>query len=119
MIGHADQSLSFRIAGRDYALPLLQAREIVLLPRLTHVPTPPPYILGVFNLVGRVVPVFDVAVKLGLGVTAHGDHNCVVVADVPLAGETAVVGILVEEIGGVVDDGDVERLDLQRVMENQ
>ena len=116
---HAHQSLSFRIAGRDYALPLLQAREIIALPPLTHVPTTPPYILGVFNLVGRVVPVLDVAIKLGLGSTAHGDRSCVVVADVPLAGETAVVGILVEEIGGVVDHGDVEWLDLERVMENQ
>lgn len=119
MTGHAEQSLSFRIAGRDYALPLLQAREIVLLPPLTHVPTTPPYILGVFNLVGRIVPVLDVAIKLGLGATAYGDHSCVVVADVPLAGETAVVGILVEGIGSVVDDGEVERLDLQRVMENR
>ena len=119
MTEHADQSLSFRIAGRDYALPLLQAREIVLLPPLTHVPTTPPYILGVFNLIGRVVPVLDVAVKLGLGATAYSDHSCVVVADVLLEGETTVIGILVEQIGGVVDHDEVEWLDLQGVMENQ
>ena len=119
MTGHAEQSLSFRIAGRDYALPLLQAREIVLLPPLTHVPTTTPYILGVFNLVGRVVPVLDVAIKLGLGSTAHGDRCCVVVTDVPLAGETAVIGILVEGIGSVVDDGDVERLDLEAVVSSR
>ena len=118
MTEHADQSLSFRIAGRDYALPLVQMREIVLLPPLTLVPTTPPYILGVFNLFGRVVPVLDAAIKLGLGATAHGDRSCVVVADVLLEGETTVVGILVEQIGGVVDHGDVERLDLLRVMEN-
>jgi purine-binding chemotaxis protein CheW len=119
MTAHAEQSLSFRIAGRDYALPLVQMREIMILPPLTHVPTTPPYILGVFNLVGRVVPVLDVAIKLGLGATTHDDHSCVVVADVPLAGETAVLGILVEEIGGVVDHGEVEWLDLQNVMENE
>ena len=115
---HAAQSLSFRIAGRDYALPLLQTRAILNLPQLSQMPATPPFILGVFNLVGRVVPVLDAAVKLGLGATAHGDRSCVVVADVLLEGEITVVGILVEQIGGVVDHGDVERLDLLRVLEN-
>jgi purine-binding chemotaxis protein CheW len=116
---HAEQALSFRIAGRDYALPLLQTHEIVLLPPLTHVPTAPPHILGVFNLVGRVVPLLDVAMKLGLGRTERNERNRVVVADVVLGGENAVVGILVEELGGVADDGDVELLDLEAVMENR
>ena len=72
-----------------------------------------------FNLVGRVVPVLDAALKLGLGRTERGEQNCVVVADVALGGENAVVGILVEALGGVVDDGDVERLDLDAVMETR
>jgi len=113
---HADQSLSFRIAGREYALPLLQTRKIVPLPPLSHVPATPPYILGVFNLVGRVVPVLDLAVKLGLGAAEYDDLSCVVVADVPMAEETAVVGILVDRIGRVVDDGEIEPLDLEAVV---
>ena len=63
MTAHAEQSLSFRIAGRDYALPLLQTREIVLLPPLTLVPTTPPYILGVFNLVGPGAVPLKVAIR--------------------------------------------------------
>ena len=113
---HADQSLRFRIAGRDWALPLLQAREIVPLPPLSRVPATPPYILGVFNLVGRVVLVLDAAVKLGLGATARHDRSCVLVADAPMGGETAVVGILVESVDGVVDDGELERLDLEAIV---
>lgn len=113
---HAAQSLSFRIAGRDYALPLLQTRAIMILPPLSHVPATPPFILGVFNLVGRVVPVLDIAVKLGLAATAHDERSSVVVADVELGGETAVVGILVEGIGGVVNNGEIERLDLERIV---
>jgi purine-binding chemotaxis protein CheW len=113
---HADQSLSFRIAGRDWALPLLQTREIVPLPPLSHVPATPPYILGAFNLVGRVVPVLDVAVKLGLGATAYDDCSCVVVAEAPMGGEMVVVGILVESVGGVVDDGEIERLDREAIV---
>ena len=119
MTAHADQSLSFRIAGRDFALPLRQTRQIMPLPPLTHVPATPPYILGLFNLVGRIVPVLDVAMKLGLGAMDLHDTCVVLVADVPLAGETAVVGILVESVGDVVEGGDVERLDLNAIMESR
>ena len=119
MTEHAGRSLSFRIAGRDFALPLLRTLRIMPLPPLTRVPGTPPHILGAFNLVGRVVPVVDVAAKLGFGATFFGDRNCVVVADVPLGDESAALGILVEAVGDVVDDGAVEPLDLLRVVEEQ
>lgn len=116
---HTDRSLSFRIAGRHYALPLRQMREIRPLPPLAHVPKAPPYLLGVFNLIGRVVPVLDVAMKLGIGEIGIDDSICVVVADVPFAGDTAVVGFLVDAVGDVVDNDAVERLDLDGLLEKQ
>jgi purine-binding chemotaxis protein CheW len=119
VIDHDERSLSFRIAGREYALPLRQIREILDLPKLTHVPSAPPYLLGVFNLVGRVVPVLDVAMKFGLGEMAVGDRSCVVVTDLPLAGETAVVGILIDALGEVIDEDAVERLELDGPMEKR
>lgn len=117
MTTHAEEALLFRIAGRDFALPLLRTREIVALPPLTPVPTTPPHILGAFNLVGRVVPVVDLARKLGLGQTGRHAKSYVVVADVVIGGENAVVGILVDELGGVVDGGELlEAIDLDAVM---
>ena len=113
------ESLSFRLGGRDFALPLARTREILPLPPLTPVPAAPSYIVGVFNLVGRVVPVLNLAAKLGLGATSFDDTACVVVADVTLDGEDCVVGILTETIGGVLDDDAVERLDLDAVMEKR
>ena len=115
---HAE-ALRFRVAGRDFDLPLLRAREIVALPPLTPVPTTPPHVLGAFNLVGRVVPVIDVARKLGIGESALHAKSCVVVADVAIRGESAVVGILVDELGGVVDCGELETLDIDALMEER
>ena len=119
MTAHAERSLSFRIAGRHFALPLRQMVEIQPLPPLTHVPKAPPYIVGVFNLVGRIVPVIDVAMKLDLGEMSIDDTNCIIVADVPLAGESAVAGILVDAVGDVVDNDAFERLDLDALLEER
>lgn len=54
--------------GEDwYALELDAVREVVPAPVITPVPRSPATVLGVFNLRGEVVPVFDTAALLGLG----------------------------------------------------
>ncbi|MBV8949347.1 MAG: chemotaxis protein CheW [Actinobacteria bacterium] len=52
--------------GRDwYAIDVAVVREVVAQPLLRPVPTAPPAVLGVFNLRGEIVPLFDTAVLLG------------------------------------------------------
>lgn len=114
-----EHSLTLRLGGRMFALPLLRTRQILPFPTVTRVPATPSYIVGVFNLVGRVVPLLDLAAKLGLGTTSFDDASYVVVADVTLDGEDSVVGILTETVGEVLDDDAAERLDLDAVMEGR
>ena len=65
---HSEQSqyLGFHIGGGEYAIGILRVREILEYDTVTKVPTTPPSIRGVINLRGSVVPVVDLAVKLGL-----------------------------------------------------
>jgi purine-binding chemotaxis protein CheW len=54
--------------GTDlYALPVDWAREVVAGPTLTPLATAPPVVIGLFNLRGQIVPLFDTAALLGLG----------------------------------------------------
>jgi len=57
------QYLTFRIAEEDYAVGILRVREIIQYEATTRVPKTAPWIRGVINLRGRVVPVVDLAVK--------------------------------------------------------
>lgn len=50
-----------------YAVLASTVREVVADPRPTRLPTAPAVILGVFNLRGEVVPMFDTAALLGMG----------------------------------------------------
>jgi purine-binding chemotaxis protein CheW len=55
-------------AGLDYfALPMESVREVVAAPTLCPIPTGPSSLLGLFNLRGEIVPLFDTATLVGLG----------------------------------------------------
>ncbi len=95
--------LTFRVADGQYAVPLARMREIVPLPPLTRVPTTSPMMRGLFNRIGQIVPVLDVSMHLGFGETAVDARSCVAIAEVPLNGEPVTLGVLVGEIGDVVE----------------
>ena len=60
-------SLLVPVGPDTYAIPADKIREIVRGPRLTSLPTAPPLVVGLFNLRGEIVPLFDTAALLGTG----------------------------------------------------
>lgn len=56
----------FRLEGREYAFPVEHVDEILRMVALTPVPEAPPWLSGVINLRGQVVPVVDLRMRLGL-----------------------------------------------------
>ena len=50
-----------------YAVPVESVREVVAAPSVAPLVTAPPVVLGLFNLRGQIVPLFDLAVVLGVG----------------------------------------------------
>lgn len=61
-----NQFLTFRLLSEQYALEVSQVQEVLELQEITHIPGMPGYMRGVINIRGRVVPVVDLRVKLGL-----------------------------------------------------
>ena len=103
------QYLSFIIAGEEYALGILQVKEIIEYDTVTRIPGAPVWVRGVFNLRGSVVPVVDLPVKLGMPPATLTRRSCIVVVEVKLGGERLVLGLLADSIGQVMDlaPGDV------------
>jgi purine-binding chemotaxis protein CheW len=97
------QYLTFHLGTDEYALGILQVREIIGLDRVTRVPGVPAWIRGVINLRGHVVPVIDLALKFGLPRGDIDRRPGIVIADSALEGEQTVVGILVDGVGQVMD----------------
>lgn len=60
------QYVTFYLREDEYAIPILQCREIVRLSSVTRVPEAPPHVRGVVNLRGHLVPAIDTRMCLGL-----------------------------------------------------
>ncbi|WNG28351.1 purine-binding chemotaxis protein CheW [Cystobacter fuscus] len=97
------QYLSFILAGEEFALGILQVKEIIEYDTVTRIPGAPVWVRGVFNLRGSVVPVVDLAVKLGLPPATVTKWSCIVVVEVKLGGEQLVLGLLVDAIGQALE----------------
>ncbi|MFL5351751.1 chemotaxis protein CheW [Archangium sp.] len=97
------QYLSFIIAGDEYALGILQVKEIIEYDTVTRIPGAPVWVRGVFNLRGSVVPVVDLAVKLGMSPSTLTRWSCIVVVEVKLGGDRLVLGLLSDAIGQVME----------------
>lgn len=73
------QLLTFRLGGEEYALNIMDIKEIIRPKETTEVPKTPDYILGIFSLRGTIIPVFDVCLRLGLPSGERGPQNRIVV----------------------------------------
>ena len=55
----------FRSGRERFCFSVLDVEEVVEWPMLTRVPLAPPFLMGIFNLRGSIVPVVDIAVSEG------------------------------------------------------
>ena len=104
------QYLTFFLGGEEYGAAILQLKEIIEFDTLTRVPTTPPWVRGVLNLRGSVIPVIDLAVKIGLDETVVTSRTCVIIVEVELGGDSSVMGVMVDSVSQVVtlDEEDIE-----------
>lgn len=82
----AIQALLIPVGDDVYALDASVVREVVTEPVPTPVPTAPSFILGLFNLRGEVVPLFDTAALIGVGRLTNVTFVAVVTTSCGLAG---------------------------------
>ncbi len=98
------QFVTFRVNGFLLGIDILMIREINQILDITDVPHAPPHVLGLVNLRGQTITVFDLGVRLGLGsrILTDDSHNVIFKYD--------AVGLLVDNIGDVarVDEEEIE-----------
>lgn len=100
----ATQYLSFYVADEEYGVGILRVREIVEYGVVTRVPSAPLGVRGVANLRGTVLPVVDLAVKMGLPETPVTKFTCIVVVDVNLPdGRRTLMGLLAARVSQVIE----------------
>lgn len=107
---YAGSYLTFVLGEQEYGLELLRVREIIALMPITPMPMTKPYLRGVMNLRGRVIPVVDMRRKFGMEVTPDHDRKCIIVVDTEAEERVIRMGCLVD---AVCDVGEVAADDIQ------
>jgi purine-binding chemotaxis protein CheW len=108
--GQQQSYLSFRLGEEEYAANVSQVLEILEMPSITSIPHSPPYMRGVINLRGRVLPVLDTRLKFGLIVGDDTKNTSIIVLHIMLDGKKVDVGALVDSVEEVMElrDTDME-----------
>lgn len=71
--------IAFRLGREEYGVEVSEVQEIIKAKEMTRVPRSPSYIRGVINLRGNIVPVMDLRVRFGSGVSeVSGDTRIVI-----------------------------------------
>lgn len=95
--------LTFTVADELYTIAILYIKEIIEYVNLTPVPMAPPYIRGVLNLRGNVLPVIDLAVRFGAEAQEITKHTCIVIVELTTADEeTLNLGVVVDAVNDVL-----------------
>jgi purine-binding chemotaxis protein CheW len=99
------QLVIFSLGSEEYALPITRVQEIIRYTEPRMVASRTAWIRGVINLRGKIVPVCDLAERLGLDHERAGIAKIVIVET-----ETGSAGIIVDDVEEVmtVDDAQLE-----------
>ncbi|RMF93556.1 MAG: chemotaxis protein CheW [Nitrospinota bacterium] len=96
--------LTFFLAGEEYGIEILKVHEIIGMMPITRVPRTPPFIRGVLNLRGKVIPIIDLRLKFGMEAREQTDETCIIVVQV----QGVETGIIVDKVSEVLDITDEE-----------
>ncbi|MDR0671162.1 MAG: chemotaxis protein CheW [Oscillospiraceae bacterium] len=97
--GTRDRYLTFAVGDEDYGVEIAYVTEIINVQTITELPELPPYIRGIINLRGKIVPVMDVRIRFSKEPREYTDRTCIIVVDIGDAG----IGLIVDLVREVLE----------------
>ncbi|UWR01065.1 chemotaxis protein CheW [Rhodobacteraceae bacterium S2214] len=90
--------ISLIVGKQSFCIEIDRIREIRRWEPITMLPHSPNYVLGVVNLRGAVIPIVDLAVKLGFDPISPTKRNVIIITSF----ETKMVGFLVDAVSEIL-----------------
>ncbi len=99
----AGKYMTFKLGEEEYGLEILKVRELIGLMPITCVPGTRPFIRGVINLRGKVIPVVDLRLKFRMPRVEATDQTVIIVVQYAFRERDLTMGILVDEVVEVLN----------------
>ncbi len=94
----AKEFLSFILGEEHYALDIMSVKEIRGYEAVTKIANAPPFIKGVINLRGDIVPIVDLRLKFEVGKAVYDEFTIVIMLNIA----DRIVGIVVDGVSDVI-----------------
>lgn len=92
------QLITFTLGEEEYGVDIKSVREIKAWAKTTPLPNTPEFVLGVINIRGSILPVFDLRDRFGQGKTQPTNTHVIIV----IALDDQMIGILVDTVSDIV-----------------
>ncbi|MCB1174344.1 MAG: purine-binding chemotaxis protein CheW, partial [Leptospiraceae bacterium] len=97
-LGSGQQHVVFVIEKEEYCIDILQVQEIIRMTPVTWLPHRPPWIIGVLNLRGEIIPVIDLRIKFGLPKKEYTRFTRILIGQL----SDKQVGVVVDAVNEVI-----------------
>lgn len=95
----ANKYLTFNLGQEVYGMEISMVTEIVGMQSITEMPDLPPYMKGVINLRGKIIPVLDAGMKFGKPPVVYHDRTCIIIMEI----DNTQIGLIVDKVNEVTD----------------
>lgn len=95
---HLMEVIAFKVHEDEYCVDIMSVREIRGWTPATRLPHVPPYVCGVINLRGAVLPIIDLAARFGFARTEPSERNVIIVAQI----DGQLFGLLVDAVSDIM-----------------
>ena len=96
-------ALTLRLQDEVFAIDAESVREILDIVPITEVPNAKPFVGGLINVRGRIVPLADLRVLFGMDRPPADVNTRIVVLEVDLGGEPTIAAILADRVHDVTE----------------
>jgi purine-binding chemotaxis protein CheW len=95
---HDEQYVTFFIRNELYGVPVLKVQEIIGMTKITAMPNTVPFMKGVIDLRGAVVPVIDMRIKFDMDQVEYNNFTVIIIVEV----KDRLVGMIVDSVSDVL-----------------
>lgn len=103
MTQHTESYLTFKLENELFAINVSKVLEILEVKPITKIPKSPPFMKGVINLRGNILPVIDTRNKFCMPQEDFTIDTCIIVLNINAGNEALLVGAIVDSVQKVID----------------
>ncbi len=100
------QYVTFSIKDELFGVDVRRAQEVMNIPPITKVPNTMPFMKGVIDLRGTIIPIIDLRIKFKIEEKAYDQRNVIIIIEV----KNVICGVIVDSVSDVIgmSIGDVQ-----------